>query len=187
MKTRTLFCISVLAILLLASGADARRATLSPVKAAAIVSPSDERDSRVLLFFELPADVMNSKAKVDFATLHCKAQVTGAGMGQIDVFPVTAEWKDRGPLSWNDQWKKPGGDYNADFSMSNYNLKSEFGAKEIAIDVTEIVQKWQSGELANNGIVLKLSDDDLKTFSDLRCSLDKEKVILKVLYSYEYE
>jgi hypothetical protein len=71
--------------------------------------------------------------------------------------------------------------------MSNYNLKSEFGAKEIAIDVTEIVQKWQSGELANNGIVLKLSDDDLKTFSDLRCSLDKEKVILKVLYSYEYE
>jgi len=70
---------------------------------------------------------------------------------------------------------------------NNYSLKSEFGAKEITIDVTEIVQKWQSGELANNGMMLKLSADDLKTFSDLKYGLDQEKVLLRVFYSYEYK
>jgi len=187
MKTRTLFYISILAILLMAAGADARKATLSPAKVAAIVSPSDARDSRVLLFFELPADVMDLRAKVDFATLLCKAQIMGAEMGQIDVFPVTAEWKDEETLSWSDQWEEPGGDYDADFLTNNYSLKSEFGEKEMAINVTEIVQKWQSGELANNGIMLKLSADDLETFSGLKYALDQEKVLLRVFYSYEYK
>jgi len=187
MKTRNLFCISVLAILLLAAGADARKVTLSSVKVAAIVSPTDARDSRVLLFFELPPDVMNSKARVDFATLLCKTQIMGPDMGQIDVFPVTAEWKDRGAVSWSDGWKEPGGDYDADFLANSYSLKSEFGEKEIVIDVTEIVQKWQSGELANNGIMLKLSADDLETFSNLNYALDREKVLLSVFYSYEYK
>ncbi len=50
-----------------------------------------------------------------------------------------------------------------------------------------IVQKWQSGELANNGMMLKLSADDLETFSDLKYALDQEKVLLRVFYSYEYK
>ena len=66
-------------------------------------------------------------------------------------------------------------------------MKSEFGEKEIVIDVTEIVQKWQNGELANNGIMLKLSADDLETFSNLNYALYREKVLLRVFYSYEYK
>jgi hypothetical protein len=185
MRTRYLACIA-LAILLMASGAEARRTILSPAKSAAIVSPTDTRDSRVLLYFELPADVMNSKARVDFATLLCKAQITGTDMGQIDVYPVTAEWKDRGTVSWSDGWEKPGGDYDAASLPSIYSLKSEFGEKEIAIDVTEIVQKWQSGKIANNGMMLKLSADDLENFGDLEYSLNKDDVLLRVFYSYEY-
>ncbi len=50
-----------------------------------------------------------------------------------------------------------------------------------------IVQKWQSGELANNGMMLKLSTDDLGAFSDLKYALDQEKVLLRVFYSYEYK
>jgi hypothetical protein len=168
-------------------GVDARKATLSPVKVAGLVCPSDARDSRVLLFFELPSDVMDPKAMVDFATLTCTARVTGADMGQIDVFPMTAEWKDAETVSWGNPWKEPGGDYRGDFLTSSYSLKSELGAKEIAINVTEIVQKWQRGELANNGIIMKLSPDDLGAFSDLRYALDREKVLLRILYSYEYK
>lgn len=85
-----------------------------------------------------------------------------------------------------DHWKKPGGDYNADFLTNSYSLKSEFGAKEIAINVTEIVQKWQSGEMANNGMILKLAADDLENFSPLRYTLDRDKVLLTVFYSHEY-
>jgi len=90
-------------------------------------------------------------------------------------------------VSWSDHWKEPGGDYDADFLTNSYSLKSEFGEKEIAINVTEIVQKWQSGELANNGMMLKLSTDDLGAFSDLKYDLDQEKVLLRVFYSYEYK
>jgi hypothetical protein len=187
MKIRHLCVLSIAAILLIPTAANARKVTVSPAKVAAIVSPSDSRDSRVLLFFELPSDVMNPRATVDFATLHCKAQVMDAAMGQIDIFPMATEWKDKGTISWNAPWKEPGGDYSGDFLTSNYSLKSEFGVKEVAINVTEIVQKWQKGELANNGIMLKLSADDLKAYTNLKYAFDQEKVLLRIFYSYEYK
>jgi hypothetical protein len=176
----------VLAVLSTAPGVHARKAMLSPAKVAAIVSPSDARDSRVLLFFELPSDVMNPKARVDFATLICKVQMLDADMGQIDVLPVTAEWKNEGAVSWGNPWTEPGGDYKADFLPNIYSLKSELGLKEITINVTEIVQKWQRGEIANNGIILKLSADDLENMPNIKYAFEQEGVLLKILYSYEY-
>jgi hypothetical protein len=185
MRTRYIGCL-VLTMLLAASGAEARKAVLAPVKSAAIVSPTDARDSRVLLYFELPADVMDSRARVDFATLVCTARVEGAEMGEIDAFPVTAEWKDEAVVSWSGGWEKPGGDYDARFLSNIYSLKSELGEKEIVIDVTEIVQGWRSGEIANNGILLKLNADDLENFEELSYTFDKDEVALRVFYSYEY-
>ena len=186
MRTRYIGCL-VLAMLLTASGAEARKAVLAPVKSAAIVSPTDARDSRVLLQFELPGDVLDSRARVDFATLVCRARVEGAEMGEIDVFPVTTEWKDEAVVSWSDSWEKPGGDHDACFLSNIYSLKSELGEKEIVIDVTEIVQGWRSGEIANNGMILKLNADDLENFEELTCTLDKDEVALRVFYSYEYK
>jgi len=55
------------------------------------------------------------------------------------------------------------------------------------IDVTEIVQKWQSGQIANNGMILKLNADDLENFEELTYTFDKDEVLLKVFYSYEYK
>jgi hypothetical protein len=176
----------MLAVLSIASSVHARKAMLSPAKVTAIVSPSDARDSRILLFFELPSDVMNPKARVDFATLICKAQMLDADMGQIDVFPVAAEWKNEGAVSWSNPWKEPGGDYKADFLPNIYSLKSEFGLKEITINVTEIVEKWQRGEIANSGMMLKLSADDLENMPNIKYAFEQEGVLLKVLYSYEY-
>lgn len=53
------------------------------------------------------------------------------------------------------------------------------------IDVTEIVQKWQGGRIANNGIILKLNADDLENFGDLGYSLNRDEVLLRVFYSCE--
>ena len=185
MRTKYLGCI-VLAMLLGASGAEARKVELAPAKSVAIVSPTDARDSRVLLYFELPPDVMNSKARVDFATLVCTARIEGAEMGEIDVFPVTTEWKNEAVVSWSEGWERPGGDYDAGFLSNIYSLRSEFGEKEIVIDVTEIVQKWQSGEIVNSGMILKLNADDLDNFEELTYTLDKDELALRVFYSYEY-
>jgi len=156
------------------------------VKSAAIVSPADARDSRVLLQFELPPDVLDPRARVDFATLVCTARIEGAEMGEIDVFPVTTEWKNEAVVSWSEGWERPGGDYDAGFLSNIYSLRSEFGEKEIVIDVTEIVQKWQSGEIVNSGMILKLNADDLDNFEELTYTLDKDELALRVFYSYEY-
>ena len=184
MKTRNMLILSSLAILLLVSRAEARKAILSPAKVAAIASPTDARDTRVLLFFELPPEVMRSEVQVDFATLHCKAQVMDAAMGEIDVFPMTAQWKDASTISWSDPWNHPGGDYQEDFLPGNYSLRSEAGQKEVAIDITKIVQGWQKGNLSNKGLMLKLSTDDLST-SSVRYSMDRDNVVLRIHYSFE--
>ena len=185
MRTKYIGCL-VLAMLLAASGVEARKAVLAPVRSAAIVSPTDARDSRLLLQFELPEDVLDSRARVDFATLVCTARVEGAEMGEIDVFPVTTEWKNEAVVSWSDGWERPGGDYDGSFLSNIYSLRSELGEKEIVIDVTEIVQRWQSGGIANNGMLLKLNADDLENFGELSYTFDKDEVALRVFYSHEY-
>jgi len=42
------------------------------------------------------------------------------------------------------------------------------------------------GKIANNGILLKLNADDLENFEELSYTFDKDEVLLKVFYSYEY-
>lgn len=187
MKTKVyILLISLVLVSLLVSSINARKLILLPEKVSVITSPSESRDVRVLLYFNLPEDVLDSRAIVDFVTLTCEAQVTGAVMGQIDIFPVTNEWKSLGEISWDNPWENAGGDYSEEYLESNYTLKSEWGKKEISIDITEVVQDWQKGTLSNNGIIIKLSQDDLENYS-LKYNFDRENIGLKIFYSYEYK
>jgi hypothetical protein len=160
----------------------ARSLVVSPEKTVTIVSPADARDCRALVYFELPKEIGNSKARVDFAELILKAGVADANLGRIDVFPVTTDWKDAEAISWSGLWANAGGDYSADFNSSSYSLKSEAGMVEISIDVTAIVQAWRTGVLANNGFIVKLSADDL-TALPVKVAFGQEAMALKVKYS----
>jgi len=176
----------VLLVLFVCSSTHARKAIIDPQKVSTITSPEDSRDIRILLYFELPDEIFDSKAIVDFALLNCRAQIKDTIAGQINVFPVTTDWKNQSQISWNEPWEKSGGDYSEEYMMSNYTLKSEWGIKEFAINVTEIVQDWQKGRMDNSGVIIKLSKDDLDNCMS-KYVFDQGDVTLKILYSYEYK
>ncbi len=174
-------CMVVL-VLIIASNAIAGKTVVNPAKIAGISDPQVSEDTRLLLFFELPSEVMNPKEIVDFALLKCKAEVSGSFAGQIEIFPVTTQWADRSDISWNDPWEVSGGDYSSEYMTSNFLLKSSVGEKGISIDVTEIVRDWQSGNMSNRGVILKLSGDDLSD-SQARCQVDESDIELEIYYS----
>lgn len=187
MKTKMhIFIILLISIALQVPSVSARKLIIIPEKVAVITSPSESRDMRVLLFFSLPEDVLDSRAIVDFATLNCEAQVTDAAMGQIDIFPITSDWKSIGDISWVNPWNNAGGDYSEEYLESNYTLKSEWGTKEISIDITEIVQDWQKGAIFNNGIIVKISQDDLDNYTP-KYNFDRENIKIRIHYSHEYK
>lgn len=172
----------IVSVLLVAGDADARKAVERPVKTAEISDPAERGDIRLLLFFELPSEVLNSNAIVDFALLKCEAEISGSFAGQIEIFPVTTSWHDRSDVSWNDPWENSGGDYSEEYLTSNFMLKSDIGKRGISIDVTEMVRDWQSGKISNKGIIIKVACDGLAE-DRIAYQVDQGDIELVIHYS----
>jgi len=84
--------------------------------------------------------------------------------------------------AYGSPWENAGGDYSEEYLESNYTLKSNWGKKEISIDITVIVQDWQKGTLSNNGIIIKLSQDDLMNYP-IKYNFDRRNIKLTIFYS----
>ncbi len=183
---RSLIAFVLTVALVAVAPAQARKTVLSPNKISAIASPVDKLDSRLLIHFELPKEILDEGAIVDFATLHIKAQVSDAAMAQIDVFAVATNWQSTASVSWDRPWTKAGGDIVAEAEPSIYSLKSESGLKEMKIDVTEMVRSWKAGKIANNGILLTISKDDLLIVKP-SVAFNLDDIAMRVFYSMEYK
>ena len=151
----------LLAAMLGAAGLQAKELIISPTKVEAIVSPTDARDSRVLVYFELPKELYGKKVMIDNATLVVEAQVTDAEFGMVHIFPATRAWQAEASVAWNSPWEKAGGDFTQLIAGKCVTLKAANGEKEISSNVTFIVMDWISGRLANNGLILVPSQEDL--------------------------
>jgi hypothetical protein len=92
----------------------------------------------------------------------------------IDVLPLSRSWDegtgidddehlDLGYASWKDAtangpWTVTGSDYLTTMSASQH---FDQGTEDLEVDVTQIVNEWLTGStIANNGVVVKLSDTD---------------------------
>jgi len=179
-KLLALFVVSTV-VLGAAVGVHARALLLEPKKVATIVSPTDERDSRTLVYFELPRELSLQKNKLANAILILKAQVTDADFGALEVFPIGRDWQSAGLVSWGSPWDTPGGDYSADQLGTGVTLKKDAGEKETRLNVTLIVKAWLDGTCANNGLIILTSQGDLQS-SSLRCSLNTDGMKLKIVY-----
>ena len=147
-----------------------------------IVNPDNALDRRIVLYFDLPEEMETTDIEIDFAMFNCRMKVENGSVGTIEVYPVTADWRLSGHVAWNSPWENPGGDYSTDNRSARYWLKSEDGSRDIQIDVTDIVRKWVSGVIANNGLLVKLSADDLAR-EQVRYEVSDVDVHLEVLYS----
>lgn len=162
-----------------------RKSVLVPDKATAIVSPSDSRDTRVLLYFSLD-NIPKSNVTVDFALLRFRAELKDAVVCQIDAYPVTKNWYTSAEVSWTSPWDNDGGDYIGSYSANNCSVKQEWGKKDLSIDVTEIVRNWATEEMNNNGIIIRISSDDLEK-SVVTLQFMEGSIELMLYYSYTIE
>ena len=68
-------------------------------------------------------------------------------------------YKDTGPVNWisassTEAWATEGGDY---YSSPEFSQYFEKGTEDLEINITSVVEDWISGDLDNNGLVVRLS------------------------------
>ena len=177
---KSMIALTMLAVLLAGAATQAKELILIPAKVETIVSPSNARDTRVLLYFELPGELMSGKARIVSAALLFKAGIEDANFGLVHVFPVTKAWQGEASVGWGSPWETPGGDYTQRVAGKSVTLKASKGTGEVASNVTFIVMDWVSGRLANNGLVVVPSQEDLAE-SAAKVGLDKTSVKLRVV------
>ena len=158
---KVLISIAALAVVLAAAALQAKEIVLTPARVATIVSPEDARDARVLLCFDLPQELLEGKVKVENAALLFGGAIEDADFGLVHIFPATTAWRAAASVSWNSPWETAGGDFTKAIAGKSVTLKGADGAKEISSNVTFIVMDWVSGRLANNGLILVPSQEDL--------------------------
>lgn len=176
---KSIVLIVMLAALAAAANPEARELVVSPSRVETIVSPTEERDARVLVFFELPQELLTGKLTVDNAVLVFDAQVADADFGLLHIFPVTKAWGTEQTVAWSSPWEKAGGDYTQRIAGKSVTMKAAEGEKKVSSNVTFIVMDWLSGRLANNGLILVPSEQDLLS-SSVRYSLQKGSIKLKI-------
>ncbi len=178
---RNVVFVLVLSIVLAAVSLQAKEILLVPSKVEAITSPTDARDTRVLVYFELPKELFDKKVAIDNALLVFEAQVTGAEFGMVHFLPATRAWQTEASVTWESPWEKAGGDFTDRIAGKCVTLKSAEAGKETISDVTFVVMDWVSGRLANNGLILVPSQADLAE-SSAAFSFDKGSLKLEIEY-----
>jgi len=136
----------------------------------------------VLVYFKLPEKLEISATQIDYAKLVFDAQVTDAHMGQIEVYPVTTDWKASETLDWENSWTKKGGDYSEEIAGKHLAVRSDEGKKSARCDVTYVVLGWLEGRMDNHGFILVPSRQDLES-SDVEYSIETKGITLVISYS----
>jgi hypothetical protein len=176
---KSIVVIVMLAAIVAAANLEAREFVISPSRVETIVSPTEERDARVLVFFELPPELLTGKLTVDNAVLVFDAQVAGADFGLLHIFPVTKAWGTEQTVAWSSPWEIAGGDFTQRIAGKSITMKAAEGEKKISSNITFVIMEWLSGRLANNGLILVPSEQDLLN-SSVRYSLQKGSMKLKI-------
>jgi len=181
---RAIITISMIVILasVISTAAEAKKLTLEPSKVMTMTSPTESRDERVLIYFELPEKLEISSTQIDYAKLVFDAQVTEAHMGQIEVYPVTTDWKTSETVGWESSWTKKGGDYLEEVTGKHLTIRSSEGKKSARCDVTYVVLSWLEGRMDNHGFILVPSALDLES-SDVEYSIETKGITLVISYN----
>ncbi|MEX0972336.1 MAG: DNRLRE domain-containing protein [Solirubrobacterales bacterium] len=124
-----------------------------------------------------------SAIRFDLSSIPSGSEVTDATLGLysydlwntapgIEVRQATKTWTD--DVDWDDYdgsapWSEPGGDYSGNGTevltserggeVGWWLFSDGPGAEDPENDLSTLVQKWVSGELANQGVIVKLRDD----------------------------
>jgi RHS repeat-associated protein len=140
-----------------------------------------EEHARSLLRFA--TDAMPSKsAYIESATLGLYAPTSAQNTSGVDVRRATKDWNSS--VNWRRYGTKPpeqgggdllwsteGGDFTGEGAgVSSAERGTQAGWWNFSGGVTELVRKWISGETANQGLLVKLKDDQSRECGPSSCT-----------------
>jgi hypothetical protein len=182
-QAMTIFITVLLMISVNSKESIAEKVEIIPEKVTSITSPTDSRDERLLVYFELPENLYIKDIHIDYAKLVFRAEVTGEAFGLIEILPVTTSWKDSETVTWTNTWEKAGGDFTYEQTGDQMTVKSAEGKKDLNCDVTFVVKAWIDDVFDNNGfIIIPTCTEGID--ANARYTLEKTGIVLVVNYSY---
>jgi RHS repeat-associated protein len=140
-----------------------------------------EEHARSVLRFA--TDAMPSKsAYIESATLGLYAPTSAQNTSGVDVRRATKSWNSS--VNWRRYatkspeegggdllWSTEGGDFTGEGAgVSSTERGSQAGWWNFSGGVTELVRKWISGEIANQGLLVKLKDDQSRECGGSSCT-----------------
>jgi len=140
----------------------------------------DTEKSRILIHFDMDEfidfnseQVLDNDPKYYLKLFDVKHHQTTPSNFTVVVNPLNSEFyegvgldqdnfTDKSESNWNDRfsgasWVLPGGDYN---SLYEYTQTFSHESQNLSIDITELVELWLSDALTNNGIIIRISEDE---------------------------
>ena len=154
---------------------------ISSIPSAANAASAEQ--SRILIQFPVSDIVSDMSAGIlpdDFTSIKFHLNLYNAPHGNttpldytLDVFSLAEAWtegygldmenySDIGVSNWNkrssgNDWAKVGGEY-VDDAATQTTTYFNTGLENISLDVTDIVSRWATGMVANNGFLIKFQD-----------------------------
>jgi len=148
--------------------------------------------SRLILGFDTHHTSVNAVNDISqyFLSLKITDSLELTGKSALEVFPLKTPWEEGfgrthdstvgTGATWKNsedgvEWSTPGGDYltKADL-VSLYGIEDipgfEFNKRtsDISVDITEYVRLWNSGVLANNGLLIKFKNETISSTGTLK-------------------
>lgn len=161
----------------------AEKLHLKYVKASIITSPTEPRDSRILVYFRLPELLNQQNIRIDYAKLVFLAGIKKHPVGLVNISPVTSSWKDAGMITWKGLWEEDGGDYSSDLIQAA-SVTDSTATKEHRCDITNIVRSWLDGIINNEGLIIMPSESMLED-SPVEYNVNSRDIKLVINYTLD--
>lgn len=145
------------------SPACAGHVTLPAVDVGSIQNPSVENDARLLLRFELPADLSNG-GTVELGIVEFRAAVTcpdTTGALTVNAVSTTRPW-DGQNVEWDEEWESLS-EIGSSAGRSVWPVASGESAL-LRFDVTEFVRDCLSGEAGSLSVMAAIANEELGAF-----------------------
>jgi len=174
-KSKIVLTLVLFFLALSLNAAEAKKLFIDAAQVVAIRPSVTSQDMHLLIRFVLPEEL--AKKPVDFACVEFDVSCSGEKKAvSLEAFRVTTDW-DASSVSWAAPWSNAGGDW--DSNMSADWVVPENEGKTVYLDITDFVNGWLKEPSNNFGILVKVSEPFLGTFStDESQGLPK----LRVLY-----
>lgn len=134
-----------------------------------VIDPRSGEAARPLVEFDVSSIPVNAEVTLAYIEMYQTAVEASAGTITVDIYALTQDWAEgtfndaTGTASWNQRlpataWTTVGGTTN-NIIYGSTNVNTSAAPSEFEFFITDLVQDWVDGSLANEGALLRAKNE----------------------------